>query len=140
MLASPVAWAMRARIFGQSSTARWCPAAAEGSGRVGSCARLPISVFCVLAACACASTRRLLIFQLLDLVFERFALRIRCLAFGALQKLARGIDGADVELARGLAFDADRPRYGTRRHIVDDDRVLAFVELHLGEARHLRTR
>ena len=67
-------------------------------------------------------------------------MRIRRLAFGALQKLARGIDGADLELTRGLAFDADRPRYGTRGHIIDDDRVFAFFDLHFGEARHLRTR
>ena len=37
-------------------------------------------------------------------------LHVGGLAFGALQKFARGIDGADFELARRLAFDADRTR------------------------------
>ena len=48
-----------------------------------------------------------LIFQLLDLVFEGFSRRIRRPAFGPLQQLAPGIDGADLEFTRCFAFDAD---------------------------------
>ncbi len=132
--ASVVPAEISARIAAQSSL---LSAPAAGAGRVGSCVRLVISCFCVSAAVTCASSterwsRNCSISTSIWRCSVAARLRVR-----ARHEHAARINGANFELARRVALDADRAFDGARGKILKQQSVLTLLELHLGNPHHL---
>ena len=84
--------------------------------------------------------RALLVSERLDLVLDLAALAFGSLRIRARHEKTARVDRADLELARRIALDANRALNRSRRQILKDERVLALLDLDLGDARHLCAR